>query len=146
MMFRNYAGSDLFQSINADNRTGRLQNNVLGNASGVGTADVITRRLYDKIDHETTNINNIVSAQLEIAKTPLIMENDRDALTVCILQSLFRFVGWRVRRRFPFKYPMIVLICQRSAFVQDLTADNIADEHRMRTEINLINDFSLQHR
>ena len=56
-----------------------------GNASGVGTADVITRRLYNKIDHEATNINNIVSAQLEIAKTPLIMENDRDALTVCMM-------------------------------------------------------------
>jgi Lactate racemase N-terminal domain len=56
-----------------------------GNASGVGTADVITRRLHAKIDHETTNINNIVSAQLEVAKTPLIMENDRDALRVCMM-------------------------------------------------------------
>ncbi len=56
-----------------------------GNAAGVGTADVITRRLFDKMDYETTAINNIVSAQLEVAKTPLIMENDRDALTVCMM-------------------------------------------------------------
>ncbi len=56
-----------------------------GNAAGVGTADVITRRLFDKIDYETTCINIIVSAKLEIAKTPLIMENDRDALTVCMM-------------------------------------------------------------
>jgi uncharacterized protein (UPF0335 family) len=56
-----------------------------GNASGVSTADVITRRLFDKIDYQKTAINCIVSAELEVAKTPLIMENDRDALTVCMM-------------------------------------------------------------
>ena len=56
-----------------------------GNATGLGSADVITRRLYEKIDNTTTTINYVVGAQLEIAKTPLIMENDRDALTVCMM-------------------------------------------------------------
>jgi hypothetical protein len=56
-----------------------------GNATGLGPADVITRRLYEKIDHKTTTINYVVGAQLEIAKTPLIMENDRDALRVCMM-------------------------------------------------------------
>jgi hypothetical protein len=56
-----------------------------GNATGLGPADVITRRVYEKTDHTTTTINYIVGAQLEIAKTPLIMPNDRDALTVCMM-------------------------------------------------------------
>jgi hypothetical protein len=56
-----------------------------GNATGLGPVDVITRRLYDKIDHDTTSINYIVGAQLEIAKTPLILDNDRDALTACMM-------------------------------------------------------------
>ena len=56
-----------------------------GNATGLGPADVITRRLYEKIDHRTTTINYVVGAQLEIAKTPMIMENDRDALSVCMM-------------------------------------------------------------
>lgn len=56
-----------------------------GNATGLGPVDVITKRLYDNIDHTTTSINYIVGAQLEIAKTPLVMENDRDALTVCMM-------------------------------------------------------------
>ena len=56
-----------------------------GNAAGVSTADVITRRLFDKIDYQATSINCIVSGRIEIAKTPLIMENDRDALTVCMM-------------------------------------------------------------
>jgi hypothetical protein len=56
-----------------------------GNASGISTADVITRRLFDKLDYEKTAINCIVSGRIEVAKTPLIMENDRDALTVCMM-------------------------------------------------------------
>ena len=37
------------------------------------------------MDYEATSINCIVSGRLEVAKTPLIMENDRDALTVCMM-------------------------------------------------------------
>jgi hypothetical protein len=62
-----------------------LTNLTNGNATGLGPADVITRRLYEKIDHTTTNINYVVGAQLEIAKTPLIMENDRDALKASMM-------------------------------------------------------------
>jgi hypothetical protein len=56
-----------------------------GNATGLGPVDVITKRLYDKIDYNTTAINYIVGAQLEIAKMPLIMKNDREALTLCMM-------------------------------------------------------------
>ena len=56
-----------------------------GNAAGIGTADVITRRLYDRIDYAKTNINIIVSAKLEVGKTPIILENDHDALTACMM-------------------------------------------------------------
>ncbi len=56
-----------------------------GNATGLGAADVITRRLYDKIDRHTTLVNHVVGAQPEIAKTPLVMANDRDALRVCMM-------------------------------------------------------------
>jgi hypothetical protein len=46
---------------------------------------VITRRLCDKIDHQATTINYLVGSQLEIAKTPLVLENDRQALTACMM-------------------------------------------------------------
>lgn len=70
-----------------------------GNATGLGPADVITRRLYDKIDHPTTTINYIVGSQLEIAKTPLIMENDRDALKVCMMTvGLTPYAGQKIMR------------------------------------------------
>jgi hypothetical protein len=56
-----------------------------GNATGLGPVDVITRRLYNKIDQNTTTINYLVGAQLEIAKTPLVLENDCEALTACMM-------------------------------------------------------------
>ncbi len=56
-----------------------------GNASSVSTADVITRRLFNKMDYQKTAINTIVGAQIELGKTPLIMENDCDALRVCMM-------------------------------------------------------------
>ncbi len=55
-----------------------------GNATGFGLADIITRRLADKIDHECTDTNTIVSMALEMGKTPLIMPNDRDALALAM--------------------------------------------------------------
>ena len=56
-----------------------------GNACGFGNADIITRRLADKVDQKTTNTNTIVSLALEMGKTPLIMPNDQEALALCML-------------------------------------------------------------
>lgn len=50
-----------------------------GNATGVGLADVTTRRLFEKVDLATTNINVVTSAFLERGKLPLIADTDRQA-------------------------------------------------------------------
>ena len=50
-----------------------------GNALGVGLADVITRRLFQKIHFEEMYRNVFASTFLERAKIPVIAENDRDA-------------------------------------------------------------------
>ncbi len=55
-----------------------------GNATGFGLADIITRRLADKVDQECTDTNTIVSMALEMGKTPLVMPNDIDALELAI--------------------------------------------------------------
>ena len=55
-----------------------------GNATGFGLADIITRRLADKVDQSCTDTNTIVSMALEMGKTPLIMPNDREALTLAM--------------------------------------------------------------
>jgi len=55
-----------------------------GNAIGVGLADVVTRRLYDKINFETTYINVSTSSFLERGKIPYIAENDLEALQLAL--------------------------------------------------------------
>ena len=48
-----------------------------GNALGMGMADVITRRLYDKIDFRTTYANVITSGFLERGFVPIVQGNGR---------------------------------------------------------------------
>jgi hypothetical protein len=60
-----------------------------GNAIGVGLADVITRRLFDKIDRASTYANVITSSFLERGKIPVVADTDRDAF-----EMAFRSCGY----------------------------------------------------
>jgi hypothetical protein len=53
-----------------------------GNAVGVGAADLISQRLFDKMDREVTYTNCIAGSALENAKIPVIRSTDRDVLEV----------------------------------------------------------------
>jgi hypothetical protein len=55
-----------------------------GNATGLGLADVITRRLYDKIDYPSTYANVITSACLDGALIPIPMRTDREAISLAV--------------------------------------------------------------
>jgi uncharacterized protein (DUF362 family) len=58
-----------------------------GNATGVGLADICTRRLFDKIDLAATYANHITSTVLWHAKIPVIMDSDRLAIQVALKTS-----------------------------------------------------------
>jgi hypothetical protein len=60
-----------------------------GNATGVGLGDVISRKLYNKIDFSSTYKNAITSSFLERAKIPVVADNDKVALEVA-----FRSCGY----------------------------------------------------
>jgi len=53
-----------------------------GNALGIGMADMITRRLYEKIDLKATNMNTITTTFLDRARIPIAFDTDRDAIEV----------------------------------------------------------------
>lgn len=55
-----------------------------GNATGVGLADVITRRLYDKIDFEKMYKNISTSSFLERGKIPFVAESDYEAMNLAL--------------------------------------------------------------
>jgi hypothetical protein len=55
-----------------------------GNALGMGIADVITDRLYQKIDFKKTYINTITSTFLQRAFMPIVAPDDRTAIKIAI--------------------------------------------------------------
>ena len=70
-----------------------------GNASGIGLADIITRRLFDKIDFKPTYANVFTTTFLNRAYIPVIMENDREAIAAALrVQGLEDPVQARVVR------------------------------------------------
>ena len=55
-----------------------------GNATGIGNADVIPRRLLEEVDLHATYMNAFTGKRLIGAKMPLMTENDLQALQVCL--------------------------------------------------------------
>ena len=55
-----------------------------GNALGVGLANVITRRFYEKIDPEKMYPNCITSTVLASARIPCVVATDKEAIQMCI--------------------------------------------------------------
>jgi hypothetical protein len=55
-----------------------------GNAVGVGIADIITQRLFDKIDMDALNMNTITGVCPEMGKIPLTVKNDYKAIEIAI--------------------------------------------------------------
>jgi hypothetical protein len=55
-----------------------------GNATALGLADIITRRLFDRVDLEATYANVLTSTVTRGGMIPLIMDNDRLALQAAV--------------------------------------------------------------
>ena len=53
-----------------------------GNATGIGLADVVTKRLVDKVDKQVTDENVITSGFYERGFIPLVVEDDAKAIAV----------------------------------------------------------------
>ena len=70
-----------------------------GNATGMGFADIITRRLYGKIDFAATYKNVVTAGFPDRAKLPMVMETDREALALALRGAGCRDIsGARVAR------------------------------------------------
>lgn len=56
-----------------------------GNVIGVGQADICTRRLFDAADLETTYVNSLIATVTSVARMPMILPTDCDAIRAAIL-------------------------------------------------------------
>ena len=55
-----------------------------GNAIGVGQADIITKKLFKRINLNTTYNNVITSTFLDKGKIPIIAKNDYEAIRIAL--------------------------------------------------------------
>jgi hypothetical protein len=55
-----------------------------GNANGVGMADFTTKKLFDKIDFAATYPNALTARVPCTAKIPMLLKNDREAISVAV--------------------------------------------------------------
>ena len=55
-----------------------------GAALGIGAAHTITKRLFDKINYESTYINAITARNLDFVRIPCILDNDREAIQLAL--------------------------------------------------------------
>ncbi len=63
---------------------GDLTEESVGAASGIGQADIITQRLFDKLDMGKTYVNAITSTFLLNARIPIVLSNDETALRFAV--------------------------------------------------------------
>jgi len=55
-----------------------------GNATGMGLADVVTRRFAAAVDHDVTRTNVVTSGFLLRGKLPVVADDDRQAWQLCL--------------------------------------------------------------
>ena len=78
--------SDLFHSRMEAQRIGVLDisDESHGNANGIGVADVISKRAFDKLDAATTYPNALTTTCYRNASIPIVMMSDRLVMQTCV--------------------------------------------------------------
>ncbi|MGQ9543511.1 MAG: lactate racemase domain-containing protein [Candidatus Bathyarchaeia archaeon] len=89
-----------------------------GNATGLGMADLTTRRVFEKIDFDKTFVNTLTSGWVEASRIPTFLPNDRDT----ILMGL-RIAGVRDYRKAKIVYIKNTLELSRLQISEALLED-----------------------
>ena len=101
-----------------------------GNAIGMSIADIITKRLYDKIDFDATYKNVITCGYLDRAKIPVVLKTDKEAISVA-LKTIFRLPGTEQR---------VILIRNTLTIHNMLISEAIYKEVKGRKDI-VVNEY-----
>ncbi len=101
-----------------------------GNAVGMGMADFITKRLYDKIDFDASYPNALTSTVVSGVRLPMVLKNDRSALQAAV----FTAVGIDKIR------PKIVRIKNSSHVEEIWISEALLEEARRIAEVRIIED------
>ena len=102
-----------------------------GNASGLGLADVTTRRLFDKMDFEMTYPNSITNTVTEVAKIPMVLYNDKQAIQMAIKSCNF------IDRA----YPRVVRIVNTMEMKHIWISEGMVEEAKSNPQIRLLGEL-----
>jgi hypothetical protein len=105
------------------------------NAIGVGIADIISRRLYDKIDLQPTYMNTITSGGLQRGFIPLIAESDQEALIIA-MNCCNRYVTEKNAR---------IIFAKNTLELQNIViSEPLLDELRHVDDLEVLDEIDLQ--
>lgn len=94
-----------------------------GNAIGISIADIITKRLYDKVDFAATYKNVITCGYLDRAKIPVVLQTDKEAIEVA-LKTIFTLPGTE---------PRVILIRNTLKLDEIFVSENIWKKIKINT-------------
>jgi hypothetical protein len=102
-----------------------------GNALGIGLADLVTKKLYDKIDLRATYENTITTTFLERAKIPIICKTEVESFQIALKTT------WNL----PGTKPRIAIIRNTLKLDELYVSEPIWEETRSRTNIRSSGDW-----
>jgi len=131
---KGYFGYPLIERIVALN----LTKESYGNAIGIGQADIITKKLFNKINLKITYNNVITTTFLDKGKIPLIAENDLQGIRIALnsLNGLMRIEGKKNT-----KNVKLCIIDSTSHKGEMQVSEGLYKELQDRKDIKFIGDF-----
>ena len=99
-----------------------------GNALGVGIPDIITQKLYNKIDFKTTYKNVITCGYLDRVKIPLVADTDKEAINIAL----------KTTYNLPDTAPTIILIRNTLKLDEMFVSENIWEKIKYKNNITTI--------
>ena len=102
-----------------------------GNALGVGSADLITKKVHDKIDLKSTYTNTATATFLERAKIPMVMDTEKDALDLAV-KTIWNLPG---------TIPRIVIIRNTLKLDELYVSEPVWEDIRDRIDIEATGDW-----
>jgi hypothetical protein len=98
---------------------------------GIGLADLVTRKLYDKIDFAATYENTITSTFLDRAKIPIVCKNEEQAFQIA-MKTIWNLPGTK---------PRIMIIRNTLKLDELYVSESIWEEIRNRRNVRSSGDW-----
>ena len=105
-----------------------------GNANGIGLADLITRKAFDKIDLSQGYANALTSTVVDTVKIPMILDSDKLAIQAAI----------KTCNAFDFNKIRLVRIKHTLDIGEIWISESLLEEARGRSDISLLSEVPVQ--